>query len=143
LLRHTSPPSKTFVPIISAGTALGSPSWHDLSMVRYVCSVLTLRTTDLWRIATALKAGVQPASNHRRIQRFLAGYDLDMVALGRLLMHLVQTSPPYLITTEYDLPQVQALMKDPDVSTAQICERFDVSKATLYRYVGPDGKSRN
>jgi hypothetical protein len=66
-----------------------------------------------------------------------------MVALGRLLMHLVQTSPPYLITTEYDLPQVQALMKDPDVSTAQICERFDVSKATLYRYVGPDGKSRN
>jgi len=44
--------------------------------------------------------------------------------------------------SEDDLPQVQALMKDPDVSTAQICERFDVSKATLYRYVGPDGKRR-
>ena len=41
-----------------------------------------------------------------------------------------------------DLPQVQALMKDSDVSTRQICERFDVSKATLYRYVSPDGKRR-
>jgi DNA invertase Pin-like site-specific DNA recombinase len=39
-----------------------------------------------------------------------------------------------------DLPQVQALMKDPDVSTTQICERFDVSKATLWRYVGSGGK---
>ena len=44
--------------------------------------------------------------------------------------------------SEDDMPQVQALMKDPDISTAQICERFDVSKATLYRYVGPDGKRR-
>jgi len=44
--------------------------------------------------------------------------------------------------SEDDLPQVQALMKDPDVSTSQICERFDGSKATLYRYVGPDGKRR-
>ena len=44
--------------------------------------------------------------------------------------------------SEDDMPQVQALMKDPDVSTAQICERFDVSKATLYRYVSPKGDRR-
>lgn len=43
---------------------------------------------------------------------------------------------------EEDIPQLQALMKDPEVSTRQICERFDVSKATLYRYVGPDGERR-
>ena len=41
-----------------------------------------------------------------------------------------------------DLPQIQALMRDPGVSTRQICERFDISKATLYRYVGPDGERR-
>ena len=41
-----------------------------------------------------------------------------------------------------DLPQVQALMRDPGVSTRQICERFDISKATLYRYIGPDGERR-
>jgi DNA invertase Pin-like site-specific DNA recombinase len=44
--------------------------------------------------------------------------------------------------SEEDLPQVQALMRQPDVSTRQICERFDISKATLYRYVGPDGERR-
>jgi len=43
---------------------------------------------------------------------------------------------------EEDLPQVQALMRDPGVSTQQICERFGISKATLYRYVGPDGARR-
>ena len=44
--------------------------------------------------------------------------------------------------SEEDIPELQALMKDPNVSAADICERFDVSKATLYRYVGPDGERR-
>jgi len=44
--------------------------------------------------------------------------------------------------SEEDLPELQALMRDPDVPVRRICERFDISKATLYRYVGPDGKRR-
>jgi len=44
--------------------------------------------------------------------------------------------------SEEDMPELQALMKDEGVSTQQICQRFDVSKATLYRYVGPDGERR-
>ena len=44
--------------------------------------------------------------------------------------------------SDEDIPQVQALMKDEGVSAAEICERFDISKATLYRYVGPDGERR-
>jgi DNA invertase Pin-like site-specific DNA recombinase len=43
---------------------------------------------------------------------------------------------------EEDIPHLQALMKNPDVGTRQICERLDISKATLYRYVGPDGERR-
>jgi DNA invertase Pin-like site-specific DNA recombinase len=43
---------------------------------------------------------------------------------------------------EEDIPQVQALMKDDSISTADICERFGISKATLYRYVGPEGERR-
>jgi len=43
---------------------------------------------------------------------------------------------------EEDIPELQALMKDPNVSTSDICERFGISKATLYRYVGPDGERR-
>ena len=44
--------------------------------------------------------------------------------------------------SEEDLPELQALMRDPDVPVRRICERFEVSKATLYRYVGPDGERR-
>jgi AcrR family transcriptional regulator len=33
-------------------------------------------------------------------------------------------------------------MRSDDISVRQICERFDISKATLYRYVGPGGERR-
>ena len=48
--------------------------------------------------------------------------------------------PPAL--DEEEIPQVQAMMKDEQVSTSDICERFDISRATLYRYVGPEGRRR-
>ena len=48
--------------------------------------------------------------------------------------------PPAL--DEENIPQVQALMQDEEVSTSDICKRFDISRATLYRYVGPDGERR-
>ncbi len=44
--------------------------------------------------------------------------------------------------SEEDLPELQVLMRDPDVPVPRICERFDISKATLYRYVGPNGERR-
>jgi len=34
------------------------------------------------------------------------------------------------------------LMKDPELSVAEICEAVGVSSATLYRYVAPDGTVR-
>lgn len=43
---------------------------------------------------------------------------------------------------EEDIPEVQALMRDPEVSVSQICERFGISRPTLYRYVGPNGERR-
>ena len=48
--------------------------------------------------------------------------------------------PPAL--EEEKIPQVQSLMQNDEVTTADICERFDISRSTLYRYVGPDGKRR-
>jgi DNA invertase Pin-like site-specific DNA recombinase len=48
--------------------------------------------------------------------------------------------PPAL--EEGDIPKVQALMKDPDVSVSEICDQYDISSPTLYRYVGPDGERR-
>jgi DNA invertase Pin-like site-specific DNA recombinase len=48
--------------------------------------------------------------------------------------------PPAL--SEEEIPQIQALMRDEEVSAREIADRFDVSKATLYRYVGPGGERR-
>jgi DNA invertase Pin-like site-specific DNA recombinase len=46
--------------------------------------------------------------------------------------------PPTL--GEEEIPQVQAMMKDEEVSTLDIRERFGISRPTLYRYVGPEGQ---
>lgn len=43
---------------------------------------------------------------------------------------------------ERKLTLAAKLMKDPDVSVADICEAVGVSPATLYRYVGPRGAIR-
>ena len=49
--------------------------WHRARlkfMARFTSALLRLTTTTLRPIALALKAGVEPASNYRRIQRFLS-----------------------------------------------------------------------
>ena len=48
--------------------------------------------------------------------------------------------PPAL--SEEELPELQRLMRAPGVSAQDICERFDISKTTLYRYVAPSGERR-
>lgn len=53
---------------------------------------------------------------------------------------VVDRRSPMPALGEEEIPQVQAMMRDEEISTSDICERFDISRATLYRYVGPDGE---
>jgi hypothetical protein len=69
-------------------------------MARFTSAVLSMTTTNLRRIAIALKAGVEAKSNYRRIQRFLSEYDLDVAALGRLLVHLLPQEAPYKVVID-------------------------------------------
>jgi len=67
--------------------------------------VLQLTTTNLRRIAVALKAvalkaGVDDASNYRRIRRFLKDYDVDYAALSRLVCRLLPQDPPYVLVLD-------------------------------------------
>jgi hypothetical protein len=81
----------------------GYLDWH-LShlklMARFTSSVLTLTTTNLWKVSLALKAGPKQESNYRRIQRFLSEYEVDFKALGDLLLHLIPQSPPYEVVID-------------------------------------------
>lgn len=66
--------------------------WHRTRlkfMTRFTVALLQRTTTGLWAMAVASKGSVQPASNHRRIQRFLSDYDVDFAMLGRLIAHLL------------------------------------------------------
>jgi len=44
--------------------------------------------------------------------------------------------------TEEEIRQIQVLMRDDSVGTAEIARRFDVSTTTIYRYVSPSGERR-
>lgn len=44
--------------------------------------------------------------------------------------------------SEEDLPMIQRLMREPKATTTQICKAYGISKATLYRYVSPEGERR-
>jgi DNA invertase Pin-like site-specific DNA recombinase len=44
--------------------------------------------------------------------------------------------PPRTLDEE-DIPHIQFLIQNGKVSTAQTCKRLGISKAALYRYVGP------
>ena len=77
--------------------------WHRARlkfMARFTVALLQRTTTDLWDLAVVLKGNVKDASNHRRIQRFLAEYDLDFAMLGRLLAYLIPESPPYEVVVD-------------------------------------------
>ena len=65
--------------------------WHRARMTfmaRFVLCSLQLTTTNLRRVAVSLKAELKETSNYRRIRRFLADYEVDYVALSKLLIRL-------------------------------------------------------
>jgi hypothetical protein len=77
--------------------------WHRARlkfMARFTSAVLATTTTNLRRIAIALKAGVEAESNYRRIQRFLSEYDLNAAALGCFLLRLLPQEAPYKVVVD-------------------------------------------
>ena len=45
--------------------------------------------------------------------------------------------------TKNQIRLAQSAMANRDIHVAQLCEELDISRATLYRYVGPDGALRS
>ena len=77
--------------------------WHRARlkfMARFTSAMLSMKTTNLRRIAIALKAGVEAKPNYRRIQRFLGEYDFDAAALGRFLLRLLPQEAPYKVVID-------------------------------------------
>jgi hypothetical protein len=63
--------------------------WHRARLkfiARFTTALLQLTTTNLAKLALGLKATVQPASNYRRIQRFIADFSFDYAIFRRFLL---------------------------------------------------------
>ncbi|WP_118840710.1 IS4 family transposase [Salinibacter ruber] len=65
-------------------------------MARLTGALPMQTTTNLAQLAHAGKPQVETDSTYRRLQRFFAEFTFGYEALGRFLLDLVPTSPPYL-----------------------------------------------
>ena len=74
--------------------------WHRARLkfiARFTTALLQLTTTNLAKLALALKATVKPASNYRRIQRFMADFSFKHADFGRFLLGLLPQESGYVV----------------------------------------------
>jgi predicted metal-dependent enzyme (double-stranded beta helix superfamily) len=64
-------------------------------MARFTSALLKPWASNLWEIATVLKAGAGEESNYRRIRRFLSDYEVGFAELGRLSARPLPQKPLY------------------------------------------------
>ena len=58
-------------------------------MARFTLPLLMQSTVSFPKLALVLSPGAKPASNERRIQRFMSGYALDLSYFCRFLPRIV------------------------------------------------------
>ncbi|MCS3698817.1 hypothetical protein GGQ20_000109 [Salinibacter ruber] len=73
--------------------------WHRARMklmARLTGALPMQTTTNLAQLVSAGKPKVETASTYRRLQRFFAEFSFGYETLGRFLLDLVPTEPPYI-----------------------------------------------
>ncbi|WP_259057834.1 IS4 family transposase [Salinibacter ruber] len=65
-------------------------------MARLMRALPMQTTTNLAQLAVVMKPKVETASTYRRLQRFFAEFSFGYETLGRFLLDLVPTEPPYI-----------------------------------------------
>ncbi|MCS3658821.1 IS4 family transposase [Salinibacter ruber] len=65
-------------------------------MARLTGALPMQTTTNLAELAVVMKPEVETDSTYRRLQRFFAGFEFGYQRLGRFLLDLVPTEPPYV-----------------------------------------------
>lgn len=77
--------------------------WHAARTkfaAAFVLALLRVRTVSFPSLALSLNPHAKQASNERRLQRFFAGFNLDLDAFARLLLALVPASGRLVITLD-------------------------------------------
>lgn len=63
-------------------------------------AVLKLQTVNLSKLALILNPKCQPSSNYRRLQRFVANFDLDILLIGKLLYAMLPQKDNLMISID-------------------------------------------
>jgi len=69
-------------------------------IARFTLALLMQSTVSFPKLALVLSRGAKPASNERRIQRFMSGYALDFSSFGRFLLQLVPQSEDFVVSMD-------------------------------------------
>jgi hypothetical protein len=87
--------------------ALKSTGWNLARvklLARFLTALVVCRSVCLTRVANALEGDAQTASHDKRLQRFLRGFDLNCVAVARLMLRWLQTGiglkAPYILSLD-------------------------------------------
>ena len=78
--------------------------WHGARLnflAMFLVALFKVKTVNFAEIATALNPAAKIGSNHRRLQRFFANFDLDYDAIAKLVVALVsQTGAGHILSLD-------------------------------------------
>lgn len=80
--------------------------WHKsrVRLVRaFILAVLQVMTVNLTRIANGLNGHATPGANYRRLQRFLATFEMDYVLMAQVMLHLLPAQRRWVVTMDRTL----------------------------------------
>jgi hypothetical protein len=73
-------------------------------LARFLVALIVCRSVCLTKIANALAGEAQTASNYKRLQRFLSGFDLDATVLARMTLAWMESAfglkAPYVLSLD-------------------------------------------
>ena len=69
-------------------------------LARFLVAILAVKTVCLTQIASVFPGEAKPESHYKRIQRFLAGFEMDLCLLARLVIALVGQEPPWILALD-------------------------------------------
>ena len=69
-------------------------------LARFLVAIIAVKTVCLTQIASVFPGEAKPESHYKRIQRFLAGFEMDLSVLARVVIALVGQEPPFVLALD-------------------------------------------
>lgn len=88
---------------ILARTLEENLSWNKARIdfiAKFIIALIQVRTVNLTEIANVLEGKAATASNYKRIQRFLSGYELKYAEIAVFIVRLINQSKPCILTLD-------------------------------------------